>query len=241
MTDSAQGGAVQRIVWQEPPAGAMLCAPGVASGGPQLLDPASHGERARPVDAGGRQAAWFIDGPGWQGVLRGYRRGGLVARLSRDAYVWQGESRTRSFREYRLLAMMREQGLKVPAPLAAAYWRRGVTYRAAILVERIPDVRPLAQALDEPVGDAVAAAIAAMHRAGVWHADLNAFNILIDPTGVVWLIDFDRGTAGGVSNRQRRGNLLRLRRSLEKIGAERGVACWEQVDRAYRTEMGDRQ
>ncbi|WP_316241837.1 lipopolysaccharide kinase InaA family protein, partial [Bordetella pertussis] len=29
---------------------------------------------------------------------------------------------------------------------------------------------------DEPAWEAVARAIAAMHRAGVWHADLNAFN-----------------------------------------------------------------
>ncbi|CFO37336.1 3-deoxy-D-manno-octulosonic-acid kinase [Bordetella pertussis] len=32
----------------------------------------------------------------------------------------------------------------------------------------------------------MARAIAAMHRAGVWHADLNAFNILLDPGQDFW-------------------------------------------------------
>ncbi|WP_154584838.1 lipopolysaccharide kinase InaA family protein, partial [Bordetella pertussis] len=133
--------------------------------------------------------------------------GGLAARVSRDAYVWQGEARTRGLREYRLLA---------------------------ILVERIPAARPLASLLDEPAWEAVARAIAAMHRAGVWHADLNAFNILLDPGGLAWLIDFDRGTAGGVSERGRQGNLARLRRSLVKVGGERGQDFWQRLEPAYR-------
>ena len=158
-----------------------------------------------------------MHGEGWQGVLRRYRRGGMIARLSRDSYLWAGEDRTRSFREYRLLAAMRRQGLDVPAPLAAAYWRQGPVYRAAILVERIPGVKPLAQMLAEPLWEPVAAAIVRMHRAGVWHADLNAFNILIGGEGRVWLIDFDRGIQGRLSDRQRQGNLERLRRSLNKV------------------------
>ena len=207
----------RRAAWPAPLGGAMLSDARLGEAGPQLFDPARYGERARPVDAGGRQAAWFVHGEGWQGVLRRYRRGGMIARLSRDSYLWAGEDRTRSFREYRLLAAMRRQGLDVPAPLAAAYWRQGPVYRAAILVERIPGVKPLAQMLAEPLWEPVAAAIVRMHRAGVWHADLNAFNILIGGEGRVWLIDFDRGIQGRLSDRQRQGNLERLRRSLNKV------------------------
>ena len=58
-------------------------------------------------------------------------------------------------------------------------------------------MKPLAQMLAEPLWEPVAAAIVRMHRAGVWHADLNAFNILIGGEGRVWLIDFDRGIQDG--------------------------------------------
>ncbi|WP_251863089.1 3-deoxy-D-manno-octulosonic acid kinase [Achromobacter sp. Marseille-Q4962] len=206
--------------------------------GPEIFDPAAYGARARPVDAGGRQAAWFVEGPGWQGVLRRYRRGGLVARLSRDAYVWTGESATRSFREFRLLAAMRALGLAVPAPLGAAYWRHGLAYRAAILVERIPDVRPLALSLGEPLWEDVAGAIVAMHRAGVWHADLNAYNILAGADGRIWLIDFDRGVQGRLSERGRRDNLERLRRSLRKVAGEEGERFWMKLRDSYWAAWG---
>ncbi|MEN5156885.1 3-deoxy-D-manno-octulosonic acid kinase [Achromobacter spanius] len=238
MKGDDQSGA-RRTAWEGPLAGAMLSdVRRLAGAGPEVFNPAHYGDRARPVDAGGRQAAWFVEGQGWQGVLRRYRRGGMIARISRDAYLWNGESRTRSFREYRLLAALRAQGLPVPAPLAAAYWRQGPIYRAAIVVERIPGVRPLAQALTEPLWQPVADAIVRMHRAGVWHADLNAFNILIGNDGRVWLIDFDRGTQGALSERQRQANLDRLRRSLRKVAGEAGDRFWMRLRDSYWTAWG---
>jgi 3-deoxy-D-manno-octulosonic acid kinase len=63
--------------------------------------------------------------------------------------------------------------------------------------------------------------IAAFHREGVHHADLNANNIVIgEVDGTVYLLDFDRGRL------RRRGSwedevLARLKRSLEKIRRQR--------------------
>src|SRR4029453_11025308 len=62
-------------------------------------------------------------------VLRHYRRGGLIAKLSQDSYLWTGAARTRSFAEWRLLAELRRRGLRVPAPIAARYVRGLFTYR----------------------------------------------------------------------------------------------------------------
>ena len=205
---------------------------------PTLLLPETYGAVARRVAEGGRQAAWFVAGEFGQGVLRHYQRGGLIARLSRDRYVWQGESRTRCFAEFGVMAALHARGLAVPAPLAAGYWRDGLTYRAALLTQRIPDVRPLAARLGNAPLAAIGRAIADMHRAGAWHADLNAYNILIDAEDRVWLIDFDRSTLGNLSDRQRQANLERLQRSLRKVGAQQGVAIAQQLEREYRAAWG---
>ena len=56
---------------------------------------------------GGRGAVWRVDTPAGRAVLRHYRRGGLVARLVRDHYLWLGASRTRCRREFDLLLRLR--------------------------------------------------------------------------------------------------------------------------------------
>ena len=221
-----------RLAWQ---GGAMLYAPDrVREPTAAILDPGAYGDAATAVGEGGRAAAWFVHGAAGAAVLRRYRRGGLMARLGRRGYLWLGEPRTRSFAEFRLLYGMWRDGLPVPRPLAAGYWRRGMFYGAAILVERIAGARALAQAMDEgPACEAAAGAIARMHRAGVWHADLNAHNILLDPAGAAWLIDFDRGTRGSLGDAARQANLLRLRRSMVKLAGGRGEAAWQRLAQAY--------
>src|SRR3546814_11548070 len=59
-------------------------------------------------------------------------------------YPWHGAERTRSFAEFHLLAEMADQGLPVPAPLAARYQRDGAGYRADILIQRVAGAVPLA-------------------------------------------------------------------------------------------------
>ncbi len=205
----------------------------IADPGMYLFDPHAEQLQASAVGQGGRQAAWYVNGDFGQGVLRHYRRGGLIARISADRYVWTAESSTRSFAEFDLLHFMHDRRLAVPRPIAAAYWRHGITYRAAILVERIAQARPLAQALAEGGQDAVAQAIFAMHESGVWHSDLNAYNILFDGQARVWLIDFDKCRRQVLSLERRQANLLRLRRSLEKVAEGAGLQWWEELSRAY--------
>ena len=56
-----------------------------------LFDPEfwrSRGELSET--ARGRGSAWFIASGSRQWVLRHFRRGGFIARLSRDRYVWTG-------------------------------------------------------------------------------------------------------------------------------------------------------
>lgn len=193
--------------------------------GAELFSPAAWGERARPVGSGGRGAAWFVDAPFGPSVLRHYLRGGMAARFSRDRYLWRGASRTRSFAEFRLMRELFGRGLPVPRPLAASYVRDGVGYRAAILLERLMDVRSLAdRALVAGNGapwEEAGRLIARFHREGLDHADLNAHNLLFDGNGRGWMIDFDRGRLRIPATHWREENLRRLLRSLLKLRGER--------------------
>ena len=189
---------------------------------PEMLDPSHWRGSASPVQDGGRGAAWFVHGDFGDAVLRHYRRGGLAARLGRSRYFWLGEAPVRCLAEFRLLAELRAERLPVPAPLLAGYWRKGLHYGAAILVERIPGARALASWLtkdpDAAPWEPVGAMLADFHRAGLDHADLNAHNILLDDAGAPWLIDLDRSRRR-TDGPWRQANLDRLARSLAKLSA----------------------
>jgi 3-deoxy-D-manno-octulosonic acid kinase len=207
-----------------------------------LFEPGYWRERGRIEPAQrGRGSAWFIEGPDpW--VLKAYRRGGCIARLVADRYVWTGEARVRAFAEWRLLSYLHGHGVRVPQPVAARYRRGWFSYRCDLITRRLPGAVPLSAALaaselPESAWRAVGAAISGMHRLQVDHADLNAHNILIDGSGTVSLIDFDRGALRRGSRWKRR-NLERLRRSLDKISVALpprrfGAAMWTALLAGY--------
>lgn len=201
---------------------------------PEWFSPAWWNQRARPVASGGRGGAWFVDAPFGAAVLRRYLRGGLIAHFNRDRYFWRGAHRTRSFAEFRLSREMVAKGVPVPRPIAACYRREGHFYQAAILIERIDDVRTLADraavAGDGAPWEEAGRLIARLHRAGLDHADLNAHNLLFDTTGRGWVIDLDRGQRRIPSTGWREGNLARLKRSLLKL---RGARSVEEIERDF--------
>ena len=182
--------------------------------------------RARGVleeAAGGRGTVAFVREGERRWVLRHYRRGGLVARLLDDAYLWTGAGRTRAFREWRLLRELRAAGLPVPVPVAARYVRSGLVYRADLVTEELPARRTLAQALAQSTLDAkawrrIGACVARLHAHGVQHADLNAHNLVLGPQGEVYVLDFDRGRIRS-RGAWERAVLARLQRSLRKVTA----------------------
>ena len=197
---------------------------------PAWFDPAHWGDAAQPVGDGGRGGAWFIDmGEGGDAVLRHYLRGGLVANVSRDAHLWRGIPRVRSFAEYRLLRVLRARKLPVPMAYAAWYRREGLSYRAAILMQRLPGVRSLAElaSAGEASMAAAGALVARFHRQGLDHADLNAHNLLFDDQGRGWMIDFDRSRLRIPTTGWREANLARLQRSLHKRAGARPRATVE--------------
>lgn len=172
--------------------------------------------------AEGRGTTFFVQVSGEDYVLRHYRRGGFIARLSPDRYVWTGLQRTRAWREWHLLARLATLELPVPQPVATQVVRHGMTYSADIMTRRIPHAATLAEILErhavsENIWKEVGRVIARFHRHGVWHADLNANNVLIDRDEQVHLIDFDRGRLRKPAASWQQANLQRLLRSLRKL------------------------
>jgi 3-deoxy-D-manno-octulosonic acid kinase len=189
----------------------------------------------------GRGGVRFLQLPFAEAVLRRYRRGGMVARISEDWYFWRGGEATRPFREFRLTAQLFVDGLPVPRPLAARYVRSGLGYRAALITQRIAHADTLANRLAACAlidWSLVGRTIARFHRRGLWHADLNAHNVMIGDDGAVWLIDLDRGVLRAPDAAWAQGNLDRLQRSLFKLGTHERIKdfsthAWPQLLTGY--------
>lgn len=204
----------------------------------------------KKVSTGGRGQAWFIEMPEFSAVLRTYLRGGLVAKINKQAYLGLSRENSRSFKEWRLLKWMFDQGLPVPKPIAASFCRWPISlspfYRAHILVERIPGVQTLDQLLCRAIVDnsswnSVGKCVRRFHNESIYHADLNANNILLDEKQTVYLIDFDKGELrlNQQENAQwKQANLDRLKRSFLKQQALHkqyhfSEQCWNELMLGY--------
>jgi len=216
---------------------------------PGWFDP-KHWESRGEIEgsARGRGATWYIRSDGRRFVLRHYRRGGLIAHLSRDRYFWHGEDAARPFVEWQLTYRLHRAGLPVPAPLVARYQHHGLTYTGDIITERLSTVGSLAEclatgALSILTWISIGRCIRRFHDLGVCHADLNAHNLLLDEDAKVYMIDFDRCQLRK-AGLWRDVNLVRLRRSLEKVTfrlpRERfAEADWHGLLDGYRQTSGD--
>lgn len=195
----------------------------IPTAGPELFDIKRHQSEGRLTGVTrGRGATWLLRLKDKPYVMRHYQRGGWIEKWLEDRYIWSGLEKTRAFREWRLLARLHEIGLPAPQPLAARVVRHGIIYRGDLITHRIPDTRSLAEALEiaaipSDQWEMIGRCIRRFHDAGVYHADLNAHNILLDRAGKVYLIDFDRGAIGIHRGRWKEKNLQRLGRSFAKL------------------------
>lgn len=163
-------------------------------------------------------------------VLRHYRRGGLIRHFISKHYWYTGALRTRAAREFQILTHLFSMGLPVSPPYACRVVRAGLFYSASLITYRVPG-KTVAEMLlasgylsshpeeDERLWRALGSVIARFHAAGVYHADLNAHNILLDDEGGIVLIDFDRARVQQVPRQQGwcLENMRRFERSLKKI------------------------
>jgi 3-deoxy-D-manno-octulosonic acid kinase len=192
----------------------------------------------------GRGGSIKIDLDGRPAILRQYLRGGLVARLSADRYLWLGRNRTRAWREWAILELALEAGLPVPTPLGVCVCRGGLSYRAAIITAYIKNTETLAERITHSE-----LGLKSWHRLGLLlqkfqqhrfrHADLNANNLLVDKQGQFYIIDFDKARVMRNLDNWQWSPLLRLQRSLEKINRQQklhyGPTDWQALIDGYQS------
>ncbi len=168
-------------------------------------------------------------------VLKHYYRGGVVAALIKDHYFGFNIENTRSFREWRLLKKMR--GFDLPVPdVVAAHVKKGLFYYQADLITRkIENTKTLSDSLSarnmsSEQWKKIGACIELFHQKNIYHADLNARNILLNKEGEVYLIDFDNSYIRSNSQSWKMSNLARLKRSLLKFKKNESVFHFEEQD-----------
>jgi 3-deoxy-D-manno-octulosonic acid kinase len=206
--------------------------------GADWFDPQHWQGRIQRLDSAGRAPPHRIETPLGPAVWRHYHRGGLIARLSSDRYLWNGLTRSRPWCEFEVLRQLHEQGLRVPRPLAAQIRRSGWFYRGDLMTAWVIDSESLARRWQEQRMNAadwvaVGQAIGRLHAHCCDHADLNAHNLLFDATSAVWIIDFDRARFQLAPGAWCERNLARLLRSLRKLRCTPDDADWERLREAY--------
>ena len=183
-------------------------------------------------------------------VLRPYRRGGMIARLTRTHYLGLA---ARPFRELSASETLRAAHVPTPEVLGAAVlWTAPGCYQGALASREVPGAinlwHYLQMAAPADRGPACAAAALVtrrMHDAGTIHPDLNLQNYLVrrTPAGLdAWIIDLDRVRFGRVTPRTRRAAFERICRSIRKLDPESAVVTLACVE-AFQTvaEVGGEQ
>jgi 3-deoxy-D-manno-octulosonic acid kinase len=159
-------------------------------------------------------------------------------------------------REFGVAMLAHRRGVPTARPVALVVRRAlGPLVRGYLVTEELTDAENLLEVLRRAQGAgsppeparrrlaaAVGRAVAAMHRAGIVHADLNLKNLLVRNAfdrPEVFIVDFDKARlVDEVSAREQRANLARLDRSARKWPASRrmvGPLDRAAVLRAYRT------
>ena len=166
-------------------------------------------------------------------VIKQYTRGGLARKFSKDIF-W---GKLRPLRELKVMEEARLRNIQTAEIMAVIIHKMPVFfYRAHLVSKVIPgglDLKTYIEKLNQTTTTrrlsekrqaiiSVARAVRNMHDKGIYHADLNMKNIVIQKKNpglpVSYIIDFDKSTVTNhLSSRNKFKNLFRLNRSADKL------------------------
>jgi len=183
----------------------------------------------------GRGITWFFKTNNGEFVLRHYHRGGLIGKLIKDGYFYTGLKNTRAYQEFVVTQQLVDNNLPAPKPIAGQVIKQGLYYQADLITEKIAGAKDLVavlteRALNDDDYQQIGAMIRRFHDAGLWHADLNTHNIILDGQGKWWLIDFDRCKFKAAAEPWKQANLARLKRSFVKEQNKDANFKWQLTD-----------
>jgi len=206
----------------------------IATDPARLFFPDAQSTTANHTTAG--STVVFTESAGYRFALKSYARRGFMARFLKESYAWRPFRRSRMWHEFALLHQLHQLGLPVPRPAAAlCQYRTCYAYTGKLLTERIPNAPNLRDLLQRTTLPAdrwreIGRTIARFHRAGLWHNDLVAGNILVQDMRHVWLIDFDKCAFRAPRDSWKRANLARIRHSLRKLARKHAVFHFSEND-----------
>lgn len=173
------------------------------------------------LSLGGRGAVRRFQIEDGHGIVREYKRGGIIRHFLDGVYLTN-----RPLHEFYVHCEALARGVSAPEVLGVMYVKRGIWYSGAFATRYVEGENLLAVMSKEEVTAAALAGAARatrqMHDAGIDHADLQLMNLVWDGTRA-YIIDLDNARASApVSPSRRERRLRRLKRSFDKHGfAER--------------------
>lgn len=188
---------------------------------------------------GGRGGTYLVNSNQQTCVLKKYLRGGLMAKISYDSYLWLGLKQSRVEQERNIIQYLTENKFITPQFVAFQIIQTGLLYQQSMITQFVKNKGSLESILDQQELSEtqiinLAKTLKVMHQLKVNHADLNANNILLDENEHWIIIDFDKAKIMQEDGHWKNQNLQRLKRSLEKLSPSfYSPLFWNNLDTAY--------
>ncbi len=166
-------------------------------------------------------------------VIKYYTRGGLLYRVIKRRFLKWGKPRGQH--EFELLGLMEALGINVPQPIAYAH-RGRLLYQTWLVTRAIHQSVSLARLSrqdEKTAGRAMHSVIeqvCCLIHNNILHVDLLPGYLIVDGSGKVYLLDFDKGRVyQGNRKKLRNRYITRWQRAVDKHGLPKFLSEMMQI------------